>query len=150
MVAAMPGVGKTYLFNRPEYKGLKMTDSDSSKFSWDKNGERSKEFPENYIKHIKSCIQEGYDLILVSSHKIVRDAMLEEGIDFNLVYPSKDQKDEYIKRFIERGSPESFVKLVGDNWNSWIDEIENDDRLEGKRVKLSGEDGNRYLSDILK
>lgn len=55
-------------------------DSDSSNFSWvkDENGnntkERNPEFPKNYIEHIKSNIGK-VDVIFVSSHKVVREAL---------------------------------------------------------------------------
>jgi hypothetical protein len=134
VISAFPGCGKTFLFkNNPD---LIILDSDSSNFD-------KENFPQNYINHIISNIGK-VDIILVSSHKEVREALIDSKIDFTIVYPSIELKDEYIKRYIQRGSPENFIELLKNNWENWITEIEDDLRLE--KIKLSkGE----YLSDVI-
>lgn len=134
VVSAFPGCGKSHLFrNKGETKIL---DSDSSTF--DKS-----QFPQNYIDHIKSNLG-NVDIILVSSHKEVRDALNKNGIHFTLVYPNKDIKDEYIQRYIDRGNDDKFVELLKNNWENWMQELEN--QLKCNKVELkSGE----YLSDII-
>lgn len=131
IISAFPGVGKTFLFNNTEKKIL---DSDSSKF------DKSK-FPQNYIEHIKRNIGK-VDVILVSSHKEVREALVENNIYFTLVYPKKDLKKEYIKRYKERGNLGGFVELLSDNWDDWIEELQNQKGCDQYEL-LSGE----YLSN---
>ncbi len=133
IISAFPGTGKTYLFNNTDKTIL---DSDSSKFDKTK-------FPENYIQHIKDNIGK-VDIILVSSHKPVRDALVANKIDFTLVYPSKELKEEYINRYKQRGSPETFIDLITKNWENWIDELSN--QIGCTKCELSkGE----YLKDII-
>lgn len=139
IISAFPCTGKSYLFQNTNFK---VTDSDSSLFSWESVGVRHKDFPNNYITHIKESIPE-FDIILVSSHKIVRDALVDNGIDFTLVYPSIELKDEYLTRCANRGSPEGFVKMLDANWNNFILEIESEGGY--PKVKLTA---NQYLSDI--
>ena len=81
---------------------------------------------------------------MVSSHKEVRDALVENGIEFTLVYPDISIKDEYIQRYIDRGSPDSFINLLRKNFELWIDELDN--QIGCDKIKLKeGE----YLSDVL-
>ena len=112
IISAFPGTGKSHYHNAHPDTTL---DSDSSMFS------KSDDFPENYINHIKENIGK-YDIIFVSSHKVVRDALRNNCMFFYLIYPSKDQKDIYLDRYRKRGSPDQFVKLIKDNWDCWIDE----------------------------
>lgn len=83
VISGFPGIGKSYMYNN--MKDLKILDSDSSKFSWvkDEEGKNTKErnpdFPNNYIKHIKDNMDSS-DIILVSSHKVVRDALKDNDI----------------------------------------------------------------------
>lgn len=111
--------------------GEKILDSDSSFFSWlyDENGnktnERNPEFPQNYINHIKAHMDEE-DIIFVSSHKVVRDALKEEGIPYYLVYPRKDMKEEWMWRFKKRGNDENFIKFQDEHWNEFIEDMENE------------------------
>ena len=109
--------------------GNKILDSDSSLFSWiyDENGnktdDRNPEFPNNYIQHIKDHM-ETEDIIFVSSHKVVRDALREAGIPYTLIYPEKKLKPIFIERCRERGNSEMFIKFLDDNFENFIDEME--------------------------
>jgi hypothetical protein len=133
--SAFPGVGKTTYFNNTEKNVL---DSDSSKFD-------KREFPANYIEHIKrNTTNNSVDKILVSSHKDVRDALHKEGIPFVLVYPEMGLKEEYIQRYKDRGNNDSFVKLLEQNWENWIEEMDNQKGC--YRVKLGS---GQYLVDVI-
>ena len=126
IMSAFPGTGKSYYHNKYPNETL---DSDSSNFSWvkDENGnntkERNSEFPQNYINHIKENIGK-YKYIFVSSHKEVRDTLLDNCIFFYIVYPDRSRKKEFIQRYKDRGNPEGFIKLVESNWEEWIREIQ--------------------------
>ena len=128
VISAFPACGKTYCFENYQDK-FTMLDSDSSEFSWvkDENGKNTKErnpdFPNNYIQHIKDNIGK-VDIIFVSSHKIVRDALIENDIDTVLVYPSIDMRDEWIRRFKERGNNENFITFIDNNWVNFINEMD--------------------------
>lgn len=141
VVSGFPGVGKTTFFER--FRDIKSADSDSSRFSWSEPGVRNPDFPQNYIDYIKASIGR-FDFIFVSSHDLVREALKEEGIPYSIVYPSKALKDEYIRRYVERGNQESFVQLLETNFDQFIESIEQDDYP--TRIPLqSGE----YLSDVI-
>ena len=144
VISGFPGIGKSWLYNNQDDLGLKVNDSDSSQFSWLEDGvTRNPDFPNNYIKHIKDQMTKS-DVVLVSSHDVVRDALKDAGIKFITVFPHVDDKEEYIKRFIERGSKETFVKLIEANWNNWLANINNND--DGLHVELNlGE----YLSGFI-
>lgn len=131
IISGFPGIGKTHYFKDQEYNGKTCLDSDSSKFSWvkDENGdntkERNPEFPSNYIKHIKENIGK-VDIIFVSSHDVVRKALEEANIRYVLVYPKINAKEEYIRRYEQRGSSESFIKFISDNWENFINDMKNE------------------------
>ena len=120
IISGFPAVGKSYLFN--SNNNLTILDSDSSQFSWIKKGVRHPEFPQNYIDHIKQNIGK-VDIILVSSHKIVRDALKENKINYILVYPARILKQEYINRCYKRGDDSSFISMLDKNWDVFINEI---------------------------
>ena len=131
LYSAFPATGKTHIFKSTTALAI---DSDSSQF------DKSK-FPENYIEHIKENIGK-IPIIFISSHKEVRDALVENNLDFTLVYPDKSLKQEYIDRFRERGDDEGFIELVSNNWDDWMEELENQKECEHIVLK-AGE----FLSD---
>src|SRR5689334_21983108 len=103
IVSGFPGIGKTSLFQNPNDRNI--VDSDSTPYSWKDAGkrERNPDWPANYIADLESKVV-GKDAVLVSTHKEVRDALVATGLPFTLVYPSLEMKDEYIQRYIDRGS----------------------------------------------
>ena len=125
IISAFPGTGKTtFVEENPDIA----LDSDSSKFSWCKGPdglptkERNPLFPENYIAHIKENIGK-YEFIFVSTHKEVRDALLDNCLFFYLIYPDEGHKQDYLQRFAMRGNASAFVNLVAENWSNWLHEL---------------------------
>ena len=129
ILSAFPACGKSTSYRNQE--SVSVLDSDSSEFSWvkDENGKNTKErnpnFPQNYISHIKSQIGI-VDIIMVSSHEAVRKALHDNNLKFSLVYPKIEFKNEWIRRFEERGNDENFIKFISDNWEKFIEELENE------------------------
>ena len=73
------------------------------------------------MEHIKSNIGK-YEFIFVSTHKEVREALRENCLHFYLLYPYIGDKEKYIERYRERGSPPEFLDLLADQWTNWLDE----------------------------
>ena len=150
VIAGFPGIGKSYLFNNEEFSA---TDSDSSQFSWivDDSGAklRNPEFPGNYIDHIKKA-QQVYDVVLVSTHKDVRNALDAASISYALVYPSCACRSEYLQRYIDRGSPESFCKMMEAKFNDFVTECMDHESFEANHYLLEkGEFLSTVVSSIL-
>ena len=138
--SGFPGVGKTSLWTKAragEIPGLTaltlaevknaetvakyqskpvIVDSDSSNFP-------KEHFPHNYVQHI-AFVEENYDqaVILVSSHANVRTALSHAELPYTVIVPQIDveSRDEYMKRYEERGSNETFISLIHENWDSFV------------------------------
>lgn len=149
IISAFPASGKTHLFDNI-HREFTVLDSDSSKFSWiidgDGNKVRNPEFPKNYIEHIKNNIGR-VNFIFVSTHKVVRDALKEAGIDFIVVIPENDvdTKREWIRRCISRGNDSNFCDIIATYWTEWLEEIERNEN-NYNIIKIRA---NQYLSDII-
>lgn len=129
---------QTHDITVPEGPGIPVFDSDSSLF--DKSA-----FPQNYVTHIQSVLARFDDVVIfVSSHEEVRKALHDAGVDFTLVYPQRELKEEYIQRYISRGSSEDFVAMMQARWNDFIDSCETDSTPR----KIILEEG-EFLSDAL-
>ncbi len=140
IISAFPGTGKSFYSKN----NSNILDSDSSQFSWSSPGVRHPDFPTNYINHIKENIGKA-DIIFVSSHDVVREALEYAKLKYFLVYPNSELKEEYLTRFKERGSPKSFISFINNNWDKFMHEllVEN-----GPCVKIKLE-RNEYISDFI-
>lgn len=135
IISAFPGCGKTtFVANHPE-----VMDSDSSKFD-------KAYFPGNYIEHIKVSQAEGKH-ILVSTHKSVREALVDAELIFVLIYPKRNLIEEYRQRYLNRDGANgglAFADLITRHWDTWIDECEHQQRCFHLHL-----DAGQFLSDIL-
>ena len=141
IVLGFPGVGKTFI--KEKYKGtsMKVLDSDSSGFD-------KASFPDNYIEYFKSCIGK-FDLILISTHEEVRNAIAKSDIMdravVSICYPSIELKEAWIQRLANRGNGEQFLSLIRNNYDKWIRDIESEELFYKERLEFE----NSYLSDVL-
>ncbi len=112
VVSAFAGTGKTTLCSNDN---LEVLDMDSALFD-------KADFPENYMRELRHELDKGeYRYIFVSTHASMRAAMAKENINFVLVYPRRELKEEYRKRYIGRNSPHEFVESIMKNWEDMLD-----------------------------
>lgn len=135
LISAFPGCGKTTSYLKLKEK-INILDLDSSCFA--KN-----DFPNNYINHIKENLGK-VDIIFVSSHQTVRNALKENNIIFSIYYPSKTRKKEMLESYKMRGNDENFLSLMENNYDIFIENIENEE-INGNKIMLENE-GNFILN----
>lgn len=145
VICGFPGVGKSCAANNR----TNILDAESSAFSWiwnpenlEKGRERNPEFPANYIRYIKENMEQ-YDVILVSSHQAVRDALKAEGIGYIIVAPYFSIKNEYLIRYLQRGSSIEFIEQLNKDWGTFLEDLVNDS------APLIWLDKGEYLKDVL-
>lgn len=152
VISAFPASGKTFAFKQQDKCSFRIADSDSSNFSWTKDGNRNPEFPKNYIEHVKYLMNlpddERPHFIFVSSHESVRNELIEQGIDFMICYPSIELKDEWMRRIVSRGSGQMFADFIAEHFESFINDIE---KLEGNPLVTlyKFEEVDETVSDII-
>lgn len=137
IISGFPGVGKSHLGKRLDNE-VKVLDLESSDFK----GENRWEDYKNEIKNQVGKV----DVLFVSSHTETRKILSELGLNFYLVYPDRSLKDEYLRRYRDRGSSESFIDTMDKNFDLFIDSIENEE-VRCAKIKLTGE--NEYLDSFL-
>jgi hypothetical protein len=141
VLCAFPGVGKTYAvehLNDDPLRQMKLLDSDSSTFPKD-------EFPQNYINHIRSVMNTHF--VLVGTHQLVRDALFNACIPYDIVVPHLNCRDEYRQRYLNRtgfNGGEKFAKLLDDNWDAWVMSCHNDKNAHSIHILRH----DKYLSDL--
>ena len=138
IISGFAGVGKTGLVEHASfYEKKKIFDLSSSYF-------RKNEGWEKIYCDIVESISKEYDYIFISNHKQVVDEMLKRGLKFYIVYPMQNCRDEYVRRFIERGNSEEYITKFIKNWDRFISELDNV-KSENKIKLRSGQ----YLSDVI-
>lgn len=125
IISAFPGTGKSYFVSNID-SGLEVVDLDTGEYTqgYTDNGKvRDPNFPDNYLLAIKEQIG-NTNILFVGCQPEVIAALRKERILFTLVYPERGLKPEYIGRFQQRHSPQSFVDLISNNWDLFLDFLE--------------------------
>lgn len=92
IIFGYPGIGKSTLVKESYLTGLRVIDLESSNFFVD--GQRPDNWAEIYCNIAKDLSRQNY-IVLVSTHKAVREALFKERLDEEVavIYPSLDLKD---------------------------------------------------------
>lgn len=125
IISGFPGIGKSKATELLLSLGYRVSDSDSSKYSWiEKDGEkvRNPNFVNDYLEHIKNCVKDGYDYVFVSTHKEIREALRKAEIQFLIAFPSIRRIAEFRKIYTDRG--DVFKDNILNNWTDLIIDIE--------------------------
>ena len=144
IICGFSGIGKSTVAQ----KNKRILDFESSGYSnIFENGfvvSRNKDFPENYIDKLEELIKTNEaDYYLLSCHQEVRNELKARGLKYMIVLPYRDYKNEYIKRWLRRGSDVDFMTKMNERWEDMIISCAKDTVL---KIYL---DEHEYLSDIL-
>lgn len=143
IICGFPGVGKTSC-----ERWARVLDAESSAYSHiidpvDMTCRKNDEFPTNYIDMVESEMKsDRWDIILLSSHKVVRDELKRRKIKFVAVCPQVDCLPEYLGRYLKRGSDYDFMVDISNNWGRYISDMADEELY----ITLAK---GQYLSDIL-
>ena len=129
VISAFFGCGKTTATLKLKDK-KRILDLDASLFY-------NNNFPKNYIDCLKENIDK-YDIIFVSSHEIIRGEMNKNNIEYILYYPDISRKNEIIELYKQSGNNERFLKFINNNFDNFIESIEND-KYSKLKIKLKDE-----------
>ena len=145
IICGFSGIGKS---TAAEQKNRKILDFESSGYSnIFENGfavSKNKNFPKNYIDKLEELIETNEaDYYLLSCHEEVRNELKARGLKYMIILPYRDYKNEYIKRWVRRGSDIDFITKMSERWDAMIDSCATD------TVPKIYLDEHEYLSDIL-
>jgi hypothetical protein len=143
VICGFSGIGKS----TSEQKHREIIDFESSPWSHIYDNGISMEnprFPINYIDKLCEMIEgDEATYYLLSCHKEVREELKNRGIGYIIVLPTVDQKNEYLKRWLRRGSSIDFINIMNDRWEELITSCEEDD---APKIYLSS---GEYISDLI-
>lgn len=135
IISGFPGIGKSFL---SILEGDNVLDLDSGNFSGEHKWQLYKQ---NLLESIGK-----YKYILVSTHKETRDILNSSLNDpYYIVYPDKSLKSNFIMRYKQRGNNNSFIKMMEEHFEDFVDSIEGSKG--GIKIKLDSPDV--FLKDIL-
>ena len=136
IVSGFPGIGKT---TAAKLHPMLFRDLESSDYHWvtlmksliteNYIFKENPQWPGNYIEAIKNLSTSGmYKSVFVSAHELVREKMREAKIRYTLIYPEDTSKMKQLimKRIIDRGSPDYFIRAMDENYSKYVKSMSED------------------------
>lgn len=78
-----------------------------------------------YVKVAKHMLDSGF-VVLLSCHLELRDELQKQGVPYAVAMPQYDDKEEYLRRFKERGNTHDFIALFEKNWEKYLQTLPNE------------------------
>ena len=130
-----------------DYKYI-LTDKQKLESVEERKGTKRKvnpDFPQNYFNAILDA-RKKYEYVFVALCGIIECS--KNGVDYWMLFPDYDCKDEYIERYKERGNGKGFVRKFEENFDNYVKMCyENKRPLCSRKIVLhKGE----FLEDVLK
>lgn len=156
VIAAFAGIGKSYFaehvddsvdFTIMRYKYTNLPDvsgKEAEQSKADPDYELNYQWPYNYIDAVSNQFH-GSRYFVIPSDRMVLRGLQERQIPYILVYPARDAKEEYRRRYQERGNTDDFIRIFIDEWDAWMDSVRSD--MYGRCIELPGD---KYLLDAKK
>lgn len=102
---------------------------------------------DNWINIYVECVlalKEKYDYVLITTYGEILHELNKRNIEYYLVYPKRELKEEYRNRAIKRGSDKDFIEGFFSRWDTHID-----DCIKNKNKNKIVLNENEYLSDVI-
>lgn len=115
IVSGFPGCGRRYLKDNCR-DGITVENVKVSDYNSDG-------FPDNYVDYVLSIVDKT-DIVLISSHPAICEELNSRGVDFNLFYPERSRRNEFVENFVMAHKPAKQIQEIDNKWTEWIDLIE--------------------------
>jgi hypothetical protein len=101
------------------------------------------EWPFNYVDAIKAEMREGKHLLIPTDYYVMM-MLRVKNMPYVVCYPERSAKDEYLRRYLQRGNTVEFTDIFIGRWDKFLDGFESD--RYGRHIILKpGE----FLSDVI-
>lgn len=140
IVSCFAGVGKKYAINHFRKMGLIVNDIEKTDSINNLFGSS-----ENFVKHIIQMSKQS-DILFIPYFLDMEKNYLKGKIDYWLVFPSNNNKREYMRRYKELDFTFDEVTNLSTNWTEMINDCKNCKIPDNKKIELSD---NEYVTDVL-
>lgn len=114
IISSFPGCGKSYLTNT---HGDKVKILNAKKDFVEQEGEYNYDL---FVDKVMENIGE-YDIIFIPSDEKILTTFNERNIDYDLFYPSKERRGEFIENFVRKRAPRNDIMMLDRDFDKNVD-----------------------------
>lgn len=141
IISCFAGVGKNYAINQLSNMGFKVYSIEKERDFYNTICKTGYDYT-NYINKLSKSV----DILFIPYFLNMENRFINGRVDYYLVYPSINCKNDYVKRFKELGFTKEQIKYLSDNWNDMITDCITCDIKNNKKIELNR---NEYVLDVI-
>lgn len=122
IISSFIGCGKSFLNN---IHGDKVKIFDASSVNLD-----------SIVNEVMGVVDD-YDIVFIPASENVRELFNEQNIDYDVFYPSKERRGEFIENQVRKRAKPDIIRDLDKNFEKWVQEIDDDESSNCYKHKLS-------------
>ena len=122
IISSFIGCGKSFLNNT---HGDKVKIFDASSVNLD-----------SIVNEVIGVVDD-YDIVFIPASENVRELFNEQNIDYDVFYPSKERRGEFIENQVRKRVKPNIIRDLDKNFEKWVKEIDDDESSNCYKHKLS-------------
>ena len=135
ILSSFKGCGREFLKNTHDDK-VKIYDAIDNILATDTEGKTSQDLLEEYYNKVMDNV-DSYDIVFIDSSASIRETFNEHGVDYDVFYPSKERRGEFIENQVRKRAKPEVIRSLDKNFEKWIEEIDGDEAPNCYKHKLS-------------
>ena len=135
ILSSFKGCGREFLKNT-HGDNVKIYDAIDNILVTDIEGKTSQDLLEEYYNKVMDNV-DSYDIVFIGSSTSIRDTFNEHGVDYDVFYPSKERRGEFIENQVRKRAKPEVIRSLDKNFEKWIEEIDGDEAPNCYKHKLS-------------
>ena len=135
ILSSFRGCGREFLKNTHGDK-VKIYDAIDNILATDIEGKISQDLLEEYYNKVMDNV-DSYDMVFIDSSTSIRDIFNRHGVDYDVFYPSKERRGEFIENQVRKKTKPEVIRSLDKNFEKWIQEIDDDEAPNCYKHKLS-------------
>ncbi len=135
ILSSFRGCGREFLKNTHGDK-VKIYDAIDNILATDIEGKISQDLLEEYYNKVMDNV-DSYDIVFIDSSTSIRDTFNKHGVDYDVFYPSKERRGEFIENQVRKKTKPEVIRSLDKNFEKWVQEIDDDEAPNCYKHKLS-------------
>lgn len=93
---------------------------------------------ESYFNTVMDSVDDN-DIVFIGSSDKIRNVFNEHKIDYDVFYPSKERRGEFIENLVRKRTRPNIIRDVDKNFEDWVQGIDEDESLNCYKHKLQNQ-----------
>lgn len=135
ILSSFKGCGREFIKNTHGNK-VKIFDAVEKMPLTDVDGAVNSDLLEEYFNKVMDAVDE-HDIVFIDSAKQIREVFNEKGIDYDVFYPAKERRGEFIENQVRKRTNPKDIREMDKNFDKWVQNIDDDESPNCYKHKLS-------------